>query len=125
MRRPGRVWDHSRDGRREDHAPHRWVGLQSGLEDIDGALHGRRDQFRLWVFWVLEGARRSDVEDTGAAVDGGGDSICVEEVGVEDLKAGIGSTWEREEVGSIGAWEDGGVDGWVGIAVFEEGLHQP
>lgn len=63
------------------------------------------------------------MEDAGAAIDSSGDSTGVEEVGREELEAVGGSSGEVEEVGGVGAGEDGGVDG--GVAFFKEGLDQP
>lgn len=63
------------------------------------------------------------MEDTGAAIDSSRDSTGVEEVSREELEAVGGSAGEGEEVGGVGAGEDGGVDG--GVTFFKEGLDQP
>lgn len=63
------------------------------------------------------------MEDAGAALDGSGDGGEVEDVGGEDGDAAGAGAGEREEVGGVRAGEDGGVD--CGVALFEEGLHQP
>lgn len=45
----------------------------------------------LGVMDLVNDARRGEVEDAGAAVDGGGDGSAVEEVDLEETETGGGS----------------------------------
>lgn len=59
---------------------------------------------------------------TGTASNRGENRIGVEKVDLvhDEVDIGGGGVWEGEEVGRVGAREDGEVDG--GVAVLEEGL---
>ena len=100
------------------------MGLLGCVEDVEGALHGGAEEGVFGVGGVVEGAGGCNVEDAGAAGDCGGEGGGVEDVGEEEFEAGGGVRVEGEEVGRVGTWEDGGVDG-VAWVVVEEGVDEP
>ena len=76
-------------GGRDHHAPD--SGLLRRRENIQRSFNRRVQQLLLGVFDLVNDVGRGEVEDAGAAVDGGGDGVVVEEVDLEEAEARGGS----------------------------------